>query len=601
VGVSSPRAIARLTASGALDATFGSSGSIVDVRNDAGTANAIYGFAQQADGKILAAGRELDAFGVQRLSATGAADPTFGANGWANFSSDAGPTYGVATAVAVQADGKIVAAGDNGAFDYGVGRFNSDGGVDTTYGSAGFATSPFNAFGEATAVAIAGGGAVALAGDQLDYTTNIWVAGISMLGSTGAVTASFGDGGLALLAAGASHDEALGLAIQPSDGKAIVVGTVAPDRDYVAGGVARLGTTGALDTSFAGTGKTTLVGAEAPTSVVVESTGRVVVGSQSYFGSSSNQNGFIMKRLLADGGADPGFGADGGVVSVPGFNGRSIALGPSDRIAAVGDAPPKFSGSSAGFVVSVFTGDGHPSAGWGDAGVGNPPAVLITTPASAFAGAATAGASAAVVQSDGKVVAIGFADENLALARYTTAGALDSSFGSGGHVTTDVGGSGWVVGSFRIVIQSDGALVVAGVRVRYSAGSQTNDLVVARYDASGVLDCTFAAGGVATVALGRTEGTTYSQPVPVGMALAPNGRIYVVTTTSADGIKEDVLLLRFTAAGFVDARSVVRLGAGLDLAHAVAIQSDGKIVIAGRTWTQAGLEDFYVARFIPPP
>jgi hypothetical protein len=136
---------------------------------------------------------------------------------------------------------------------------------------------------------------------------------------------------------------------------------------------------------------------------------------------------------------------------------------------------------------------------------------------------------------------------------------------------------------------------------QYVSGGQTNDLVLVHYDAAGRLDCGFGVGGVAVVALGKVEGTAYSQSVPVGLAVAPDGRAFVATTTSADGVKENVLLLRFSTAGFVDAQSIVPLGPGLDLGHAVAVQSDGKVLVAGRTWTQAGLEDFFVARFVPPP
>lgn len=597
VGLHSPRAMSRLTATGALDATFGNAGAIVEVRNDAGAANAVYGFAQEPGGKVLAAGRVLDGFGVQRLTSNGSGDPTFGANGWATVPSDAGPQLGVATSAVVQADGKILAAGEVSAFDHSVTRFNSDGGIDTTYGTAGSAPVPFNVFGSLSSMAPYGTGVV-LGGDQLDYSSNIWVARAAVLQSTGALSASFGDAGAATLAAGASHDEALGLALD-SAGKAVVVGSVAPDRAYVAGGVARLGTTGTLDPTFAGTGKTTIVGAAVATSVVVESTGRVVVGSRSDFGSSSNDNGFMLKALLADGGSDPSFGGDGGVVNVPGMVGHAIALGPSDRIAAVGDVFARFASNSTGFIVSSFTADGHPTAGFGDAGAGN--AVIVSTPASAFGGATKAGASAAVVQSDGKIVAVGFADDNLALARYTTTGALDPLFGVGGVTTTDVGASGWVQGAFRAVVQPNGAIVVAGVRVSYASGDQTNTLVLARYDTFGALDCTFGAGGVATVPLGTTEGTSYSAPMPTGLALAADGRIFVAATTSTDAIKQDVFLLRFTTAGFVDGRTVLRLSATSDVAHAIAVQSDGKVLVVGRTWTQAGLEDFFAVRLIPPP
>jgi uncharacterized delta-60 repeat protein len=286
---------------------------------------------------------------------------------------------------------------------------------------------------------------------------------------------------------------------------------------------------------------------------------------------------------------------------MPTFAGKAIALGPSDAIGAVGEVPGNFGSSTGvGFIASAFTADGRPSAGWVgvDAGGG----LSVTTPASAF-GATSAGAWSAVVQGDGKMVALGYADVKLALARYTATGALDPAFGAGGIVTTNVGANSWIQGSFRIVVQADGSLVAAAVREQYGV-SDVADLVLARYGAGGQLDCSFASGGIAIVPLGPIEyvmnwGALWA-PFPVGLALGADGRIYVGATTG-DGIKENVLVLRFTTGGFIDATSVVGLGPGLDLGHSLAVQGDGKVLVAGRTWNQAGLEDFYVARFAPPP
>src|SRR6185369_8875082 len=121
VGANYPRRMSRLTAAGALDTSFGSAGAIIDTQNDAGEANSLYAFAQQGDGLLLAAGRDLGAFGVQRLAQNGAPDSTFGADGgWATLPSDAGPINGHVAAASAQADGKILAAGSGGGFTYGV-------------------------------------------------------------------------------------------------------------------------------------------------------------------------------------------------------------------------------------------------------------------------------------------------------------------------------------------------------------------------------------------------------------------------------------------------------------------------------------------------
>jgi uncharacterized delta-60 repeat protein len=75
-GWNSPLTATRLTSTGAVDSTFGTGGLLTEAHNDAGVANTLYGFAQQADGRILLAGREYGAFGVQRVSPGGTPDPT---------------------------------------------------------------------------------------------------------------------------------------------------------------------------------------------------------------------------------------------------------------------------------------------------------------------------------------------------------------------------------------------------------------------------------------------------------------------------------------------------------------------------------------------
>src|SRR5207253_9205887 len=96
----------------------------------------------------------------------------------------------------------------------------------------------------------------------------------------------------------------------------------------------------------------------------------------------------------------------------------------------------------------------------------------------------------AKLQADGKIVAIGSyntgSKTDLALARYNADGSLDPTFGTGGTVTTDLGGFNQSASS--VVIQSEGKLVVAGI---YAPGGPSK-FFVARYSSSGTLDTTFS-------------------------------------------------------------------------------------------------------------
>lgn len=121
--------------------------------------------------------------------------------------------------------------------------------------------------------------------------------------------------------------------------------------------------------------------------------------------------------------------------------------------------------------------------------------------------------NALVLQDDGKPVAGGFsfAGDDMALARYGTDGSLDSSFGTGGLVTTDLAGADDRI--HGLVLQDDGKVVAAGLTLVLGAGS---DFVLARYetttaveelieDVSELPDDAFAAPGHRTAMLGRLD------------------------------------------------------------------------------------------------
>src|SRR5262245_46259441 len=110
----------------------------------------------------------------------------------------------------------------------------------------------------------------------------------------------------------------------------------------------------------------------------------------------------------------------------------------------------------------------------------------------------SSGASALVLQPDGKLVAAGYSRRSsvsavmFALARYNPDGSLDTGCGAGGEVTTPFGSSGDQ--AFGLTLQADGKLVAAGF---HNTGSD-NDFALARYNADGSLDTSFSGGTVTT-------------------------------------------------------------------------------------------------------
>ena len=114
-------------------------------------------------------------------------------------------------------------------------------------------------------------------------------------------------------------------------------------------------------------------------------------------------------------------------------------------------------------------------------------------------------ANSVIIQPDGRILVAGDArfqngsEGHFGVARLTTTGQLDSSFGDGGKqiITFGTSVSEWATG---VAVQSDGKIVVSGTSVQ--DGVTYYDFAVARLDTSGQLDTSFATGGKATINIG---------------------------------------------------------------------------------------------------
>ena len=186
----------------------------------------------------------------------------------------------------------------------------------------------------------------------------------------------------------------------------------------------------------------------------------------------------------------------------------------------------------------------------------------------------------AIQPANGKILAAGYsygasaADSNFAVTRYNTNGSPDPTFSGDGRLMTNFGGEDM---ANEIAVQSNGKIVVAG----YKCVNEICDAALARYNANGQLDITFSGDGKQiTDFAGGDNGAD-------GLAIQSNGKIVVAGWVS-NGTGYDFAVYRYNANGNLDntfskdGRVRISFGPGRqDSAADLAIQSDGKIVVAG--------------------
>jgi uncharacterized delta-60 repeat protein len=421
--VSSSPAMAQ---AGKLDPTFGVGGIFKGNAGILAAATAV-----QSDGKIVVGGQIAPEAAVVRLTAIGTLDTSFGSGGTVSISFP-GDDFGGATVIglAIQSDGKIVAGISN--FQQGFGplfilaRLNVNGSLDSTFGSGGIVATQVGpsggSFGAAASVmALQPDGKILLAGQNAEPTGASGA--IARYDANGQLDDTFGSGGVAATSVAAPTAIALqpdGKILLAAGGSAIAFTGIAPSVGLaqVAGIISRYNANGSLDTSFGVSGQVA--------SVVVA--GALAVQTQG--GCSSN-----CKILV------------GGTVTT------SLNIN---------------NGNNVGFGLVRYNSDGSVDATFGQGGAVATSFAPTEPNATSFALA---------LQSNGDIVAAGSAASNrpfsppaadFALARYTSNGALDTTFGSGGEVTTGIGNSPASV--FALALQSNGRIVAVGTSIaRYLA------------------------------------------------------------------------------------------------------------------------------------
>lgn len=392
------------------------------------------------------------------MAQAGTLDTTFGTGGL--FVLPTGKT--LANSVAIQSNGQILVAGTglvNNPPEFAdmLVRLNTNGTLDTTFGSGGIANATgFGFFG----LAIQSNGSIVTVGT---------VSGgfqVARFLSNGTLDPSFGSSGLTtpIVVGTAGEGPTSGsLALQSNGDILVVEGSGNPSL------MVRYTGSGQLDSSF-GTGGMVNLQYASPTQVAVESNGKILVSS-----GASGILGFGLQPPVAQPGAvtrynsngtvDTSFGASGTVASVA--SASALILQKDGKIVVAGAINSKLNApltaSDVGFGIVRYTSSGMPDKTFGTGGV----------VATDFGATATdSGAFALALQSNGDIVAGGaagittagtFASPAFALSRYTSAGVLDTSFGTSGIVITPIGDQDEPITSVSaLAIQSDGKIVATG-------------------------------------------------------------------------------------------------------------------------------------------
>jgi uncharacterized delta-60 repeat protein len=406
----------------------------------------------------------------------GSLDPTFGTAGKTTI--DFGLTAESATAVAIQADGRIVAVGSTGDGNIAVARFRPNGLPDFTFGG-GDGKVTFDVGGEdfATSVAIQRDGKIVIGGytDANDPGNNDFLAARVLADGSGLDT-SFATVGATTIAydfGGDFDDRAYSVAIQ-GDGKIVLGGYdqfAANDYDFA---IVRLETNGTLDTTFGflGGGDFYFFDAGPPglfadksQALSIQTNGQILLAGSVQVSATGTDIGVV--KIYQDGTTDAGFGA-GGYLQLT-FNpdgtdmaqATSLAIQPNGDIVGVGSLQISGTDNFDMFAFRISSRTGEPDDTFGNDLETFAGATVIPFD---LGGTLADRATGVKLQPDGKIVIAGTVEvsdteSDFALVRLNADGTYDSTFDVDGKLTIDFGGND---SGNALAIGPNGRIVIAG-------------------------------------------------------------------------------------------------------------------------------------------
>ena len=568
----------------------------------------------------------LFAFATEASPAGGVLDGSFNGTGKTVFNIESAPTGASFTEVAVTPESKIVAigrVGTSGYYNVGVARYNADGTIDQSFGSGGKVITDLGVTSEGVGVVVQPDGKIVVIARSGSYP----YAGVVLrYNLDGVLDGSFNSTGILFTAVEQPKDIAL-----TADNKIMIAGT-AGNFSAVPGVIhlARISANGTLDATFGTNGMATAGGTPWPDTnkMLIQPDGKILVSTRTSVVTVAKGR---LYRFNADGSPDTTFNTTG---SVDILHSQAIYLAAlavqTDGKIVIGAFASVPQASDTQFALLRLNSDGSNDTTFSGGRV----FYNLTADYDRV--------SDMVLQADGKILLAGHEDEVIPIvARFDPVGAMDTTFGTNGiaflpsgsnasaialqgsdFVTvgpaaltttflTRLNGAGtplssglesFVVGkqdtSRDVALQSDGKIVSVGLSQLGGGGVVS----VSRLHPNGTLDNSFGDGGKVTF----TDGTVFSEAHAV--EIQPDGKILVAGrgTQQFTFTYYSLLVARLNPDGSLDntfgtsGKTILTSPANL-IGYDMELQSDGKILVGGSIQRVVGdgifEHDMIVARF----
>ncbi len=399
--------------------------------------------------------------------------------------------------------------------------------------------------------------------------------------TNGSLDNTFGIGGKVMTPVGNNDVGANAVAIQ-SDGKIVTAGWSynGIDDDFA---IVRYNTNGTLDNTF-GTSGVVIANPSGSTdnaySVVIQGDGKIVIAGTEELGANFD---FAVQRYNSDGTIDNSFGTAGNITTdINGGDDRvfSTALQSDGKIVVAGIS---FNGTNYDFAVARYNTNGTLDNTFGTGGK------IITSISNS-----DDKAYSVVIQPDGKIIVTGScwngSNYDFAVVRYNTLGIPDNTFGTSGIVKTDINNSDDF--AYAAALQSNGKIVVTG-----TSATGNGDFIVVRYNTDGTLDNNFGTSGKAITDFNGNDDEPYA------VVINGNGKIFVAGFSHISGSNIDIAVASYNTNGTLDntfgtgGKVTTSVGTADDWAYSMALQSDGKIVVAGYSVDGSDNNDISLVRY----